>query len=73
MVLDKWMAEAIIDKLDEFEGEIDEDSAYNLWERENIDGSVTYIGAKKGYMFFKFKGGIMKLPVGIVEKYMEVI
>lgn len=42
MVLDKWMAEAILDKLDEFEGEIDDDFAYNLWERENIDGSVTY-------------------------------
>ena len=37
------------------------------------DYILAFIGAKKGYMFFKFKGGIMKLPVGIVEKYMEVI
>lgn len=42
MCLDKWVAEAILDKLDEFEGEIDEDFEFNLWERENIDGSVTY-------------------------------
>lgn len=42
MCLDKWMAEAILDKLDEFDGMIDEDFAFNLWERENIDGSVTY-------------------------------
>ena len=41
MTLDKWMAEAIIEKLDEYEGEIDSDFAFSLWERENIDGSVT--------------------------------
>lgn len=41
MSIDTCIKEWILDKLEEYEGEIDSDLAYNLWERENIDGSIT--------------------------------
>lgn len=42
MNIDICIKEWIIDKLNEYEGEIDCDLNFNLWERENIDGSITY-------------------------------
>lgn len=42
MNIDTCIKEWILDKLNEYEGNIDCDLAYNLWERENCDGSITY-------------------------------
>ena len=42
MNIDTCIKEWILDKLNEYEGEIDCDLAYNLWEKENCDGSITY-------------------------------